>query len=375
METEHLLSDNARRLQAMNIALLEDPPVDLRGVEEDTDIELVAIGHAPVDAAAAPPLEVMARPPAPPPPQRLWGLSRYTSMAGRLLGMGLVSPRRDLNTSTLGLYVVAIVVHPSARITHRVRAWLTAVGLLLFVLLEVFIFSAVIQESSFPKCNAVDDCLAETCCLVYEGMTELPACEDCYWSPKCYNEEYDGDDNMEDGTVDNYNDAPLATRAAHENMETPTKAPRVNDDDNGFYDDENTKAPTDPNDDDVDGDYYYESINDDMCSALNPPGIWEKRDYALNADYNELPLTPIKAFNWSRDGNKYKCLAAHHCIETDMDAQNDYETEHCDYIIRNKEKMDIQICILLLFSPCCGPSRSVRRLRRQPLKRLSSTVT
>ena len=72
------------------------PPQDLEEDRPvvDADIELVAIDHAPVDAAAAPPLEVMPRPPTPPPPQRLWGLSQFTFLAGRLLGMGLVSPGR-----------------------------------------------------------------------------------------------------------------------------------------------------------------------------------------------------------------------------------------------------------------------------------------
>ena len=226
-----------------------------------------------------------------------------------------------MNTGTLGLYAVVVVVHPSARITHRVRAWLTAAGLLLFVLLEVFVFTAVIFESSFLKCNAVDDCPTGTFCTL-PGMTGLPHCGDCIGSPQ----------------ITNDND---------ENTETPTKTPRVNDDDDGFYDDENTKEPTYATIYyDLTNDYY---LNNKTCSALFPPGIWEKRDYALNADYNELPLTPFEEFDWSRDYDKYKCLSANHCTDTDMDAPaNDYKTQHCDYIVRNKEKMDVQIWILLL---------------------------
>mmetsp|Transcript_9324 Transcript_9324/g.19005 ORF Transcript_9324/g.19005 Transcript_9324/m.19005 type:complete len:542 (-) Transcript_9324:86-1711(-) len=143
-EDPNLLSNNAQIIQALNIAPLEDPPVDRRGVEED--IELVAIGHAPVDAAAAPPLEVMAPPPAPPQQQR------YLSMVGRLLGVGSVSPRTDLHTGTFGMYAVAAAVHPSARTTHRARAWLVAAGMLFFVILQLFVFSTVdIEEASIEE--------------------------------------------------------------------------------------------------------------------------------------------------------------------------------------------------------------------------------
>jgi len=265
-EDPNLLSGNAQIIQALNIAPLEDPPVDRRGVEED--IEFVAIG-------------VVARPP-----------NRYLSMAGRLLGMGSVSPRRDLNTGTLGLCAVAVVVHPSARTTHRIRAWLTAVGLLLFVLLEIVIFTAVISESAYPKCHAVNDCAAGTYCRIFED--DRPAfCNDCINAPRLDENKYNEED-------------------------------------------------IDENDDE-----YYPNVFDDTCSKIFTSEIWENRDYTINVDYNKLPMTPPfnpEAFEWTR----YKCLANHHCSETDMDAPEfDEENNRCDFIAHNKQKMDVQIWILL----------------------------
>jgi len=210
---------------------------------------------------------------------------------------------------------------------------MNAAGVLIFVLLELIVFSAVINVSSNPKCHLMDDCPTENYCKAWEGMAGLPICTDCSWAPLYFPylaplyEEYYGDDNIEDDTVDDYNDAPLAIRSNNENTKTPTKAPQVDNDDN---------------------DNYFSTIHDKTCSALFAPKIWENRayvlDYALDVDYNELPLG--KEFDWSRDEDKYGYLANHQCSQTDMDAQNDYETKHCDFITHNREKMDVQIWIL-----------------------------
>ena len=47
-------------------------------------------------------------------PQWKSTISQYGSMAGRLIGIGSVSPRDDLNTGTLGMYAVAVATHSSA---------------------------------------------------------------------------------------------------------------------------------------------------------------------------------------------------------------------------------------------------------------------
>jgi len=109
--------------------------------------------------------------------QRPSGLGNYMSFAGRLLGVGSVSPRTDLNTGTINLFAVAVVVDPSAR---RRSKWLAAVGILVIVLLEVFVFSVVVYESSHPKCNAVSDCPAGNYCQVENrGGYFSRECEDC----------------------------------------------------------------------------------------------------------------------------------------------------------------------------------------------------
>mmetsp|Transcript_63503 Transcript_63503/g.74356 ORF Transcript_63503/g.74356 Transcript_63503/m.74356 type:complete len:576 (-) Transcript_63503:61-1788(-) len=146
----------------------KESPQDCREPREvvEAGIEIVPIDHDSANEAAVP------RPPQQ--QQQSSVLNRYISMAGRLLGVGSVSQRIELNTGTLGMYAVAI----AARRINTARAWLTAALFLIVILLEVFVFTGVIMEATYTNCHSIDDCLAGNYCSFREN-TIRPVCEDC----------------------------------------------------------------------------------------------------------------------------------------------------------------------------------------------------
>mmetsp|Transcript_18581 Transcript_18581/g.37014 ORF Transcript_18581/g.37014 Transcript_18581/m.37014 type:complete len:562 (+) Transcript_18581:98-1783(+) len=196
-------------------------------------------------------------------------LSGYLSLAARLFGIGSVSPRTDLNTGTIGLFAVAVVVDPS---THRVKKWLAAFGIFFFVSLEVFVFGVVIQEASHPKCSAVSDCPAGNYC-----NTDYMTCSDCY----------------------------VVQRGSFSSVQD------------------------------------FEAT----CSTVLPADKWEHRAF-INADFSEFPLD--KKINYY-DNKEYECYAFNHCLQSDMDAASNYNTKHCDFIVSNAAKMDMQVWVLIFF--------------------------
>uniref|UniRef100_A0A7S1BUE3 Uncharacterized protein n=1 Tax=Corethron hystrix TaxID=216773 RepID=A0A7S1BUE3_9STRA len=270
-DIERMIRDGIqRRLEEIGIGGSPANMVPVRReIEADTEleIEVIPIGHERSIN------EAVGTPPSPPPQQhqRTGILGKCLSMAGRLLGVGSDSPRKDINTGTLGMYAVAVAVHPSACTNHRARAWLTAVMFLFFVMMETFVFLMVSLESVSPICNSVDDCLPGTYCYIEKGI-KLGTCRDCA---------------------------------------------------------------------------YGQKPDDKICSAIFSSEMWEKRDYAIDADYNTLPLG--KTFlDLDKNYDKYQCLASHHCSETDVDAPN-YTNNHCDYIVQNTDKIDGATYIVIAF--------------------------
>jgi len=103
-------------------------------------------------------------------------VARYISKTARLIGANEDSNEIDLNTRTLGMYAVAVVVDSSTRRVNRFRAWLTTFGTLAFVCMQIFVLSSVIFESSYPTCNSVIDCPVGSFCL---SESSYNICEDC----------------------------------------------------------------------------------------------------------------------------------------------------------------------------------------------------
>lgn len=78
----------------------------------------------------------------------------------------------NLNTGTVNMFAVAAAVDPS----YGFKAWLIALGTLVLVCLQSFVFSAVVFESSYPRCSSVGDCPAGNFCDINGTFV----CRDCF---------------------------------------------------------------------------------------------------------------------------------------------------------------------------------------------------
>ena len=70
--------------------------------------------------------------------------NRRSSAIWSLVGVRSFSPLSDgLNTGTIYMYAVALVVNPSV---HKLRSWAFVIGALCFTLLEIFVLSSLVSD-------------------------------------------------------------------------------------------------------------------------------------------------------------------------------------------------------------------------------------
>jgi len=247
------------------------------GVQElrDERIEIFPAGQEIPAGPGCPTVQTAVDAEATPSQLRTW-LNNYISTARRLMGVDSVPPRKDLNTKTITMFAVAVVVDTSNH--SRTRRWWTATGNMAFVLTQVAAFSSLIKDTSHPTCNAVTDCPAGTYCQRVNSFT-VPTCKDCSGMP---------------GLLF-VNNTPTTVNVWDRNCSAT------------FSDDDEWKDK------------------------------WKHRNY-YNADHNEFPLINIPELSDS-DRDKYKCLAYNHCSQTDMDKDHPKFEGHCDFIHLNYQKM------------------------------------